>query len=109
MTEYTAQLVAEKPHKRPNYLMIFGVLALMTLVEVTVAAPYPVLLVLLSLSKVALVALYYMHLRFDNGWFGALFLFPLPLVMLGLVVIVVALSPVPAGSEAALYGVCSFF
>lgn len=110
MTEYAQQLVEEKHHKRPNYLMIFGVLALMTLVEVTIAAPYPALLVALSLGKIVLVAMYYMHLRFDNGWFTALFLFPLPLVLLGVVVIVVALTPTAAiGSEALLYGVCSFF
>jgi predicted membrane protein len=108
MTEYTAQLAEEeKQHRKPNYLLIFGVLAVITLIEVTVAAHMPVVLVLLSLSKVVLVASYYMHLRFTNAWFTAIFMSPIPFVLLITVALVVALTPGVEGSASA--SVCSFW
>ncbi len=105
MTEYTAQLTAGERQKRPNYLAIFAALALITLIEVTVASHWPVVLVILSLTKVALVAMYYMHLKFESRWFTAVFLVPIPFVLLVIVVMIVALAPVPAGVAAA--GFCS--
>jgi cytochrome c oxidase subunit 4 len=74
-----------------TYLVIGAFLLLLTIMEVAVfyiPALAPVLvpvLVFLALAKFALVALFYMHLRFDHVWFSYLFLAPL-LIMTGLAV-----------------------
>jgi hypothetical protein len=107
MTEYTPQLT-EHAQRKPNYLLIFGVLAAITLIEVTLATDKPLVLVLLSMAKIVLVASYYMHLRFASGWFTAIFLTPLPFVALVMVALVVALAPGADGS-ASVNGVCSLF
>jgi hypothetical protein len=108
MTEYTPQLGFEAERKRPNYVAVFALLAIVTLFEVTLFREVPAVLVLLSVTKVSLVAMYYMHLKFETGWFTALFLFPIPLMLLVIVVIAVALAPSPDGVAAA-GGVCSFW
>ena len=109
MTEYTAQLATEEEHKKkPNYLLVFGILVVITMFEVTVAAHMPAVLILLSLSKVVLVASYYMHLRYTNGWFAAIFMTPLPFVALVMLALVVALTPGVEGS-AAVGSVCSLW
>ncbi|MBN2471964.1 MAG: cytochrome C oxidase subunit IV family protein [Anaerolineae bacterium] len=110
MTEYTSQLqtAEEKPHKKPNYIGIFLFLAIITVIEVTVAASMPLVLVLLSLSKVVLVALYYMHLKFESGIFSAIFLSPIPFVLLITIALVVALAP-GADNSAAAASLCSFW
>ena len=65
-----------------TYVVIGAFLLLLTIMEVAVfyiPALAPVLvpvLILLSLAKFALVALFYMHLRFDHVWFSYLFLAP---------------------------------
>lgn len=71
-------------HARPSYIGIFVVLAVLTGLELTVAfLPWPkwvlaLLLVALALWKALLVALYYMHLRFENRRMRILALAPLP-------------------------------
>jgi heme/copper-type cytochrome/quinol oxidase subunit 4 len=107
MTEQTQHL-EESTHKKSNYLFIFGLLAAITLVEVTVAANIPAVLIGLSLTKVVLVAMYYMHLKSESAWFTAIFLTPLPFVALITVAVVVALAPAATG-QAAVTGVCSFW
>ena len=67
----------EKRH-RPNYVGVFVVLAVLTLVEIGVTyLPLPriPILVPLALLKAALVAMFYMHLRFDRRIFTTLFAF----------------------------------
>lgn len=110
MTEYTPQLQgeAEQPHKKPNYVGIFVFLAIITAIEVTLAAEMPLVLVLLSVSKVILVALYYMHLKFESGIFSAIFVSPLPFVLLITVALVVALTP-GVDNSAAAASLCSFW
>lgn len=62
------------------YLIVAGLLALLTGMEITVfyvRALRPVLvpvLLLLSASKFALVLMFYMHLRFDRWAYSAVFL-----------------------------------
>ena len=62
---------APAAHK-PSYMRIFLFLALLTGVEVAVAfAPLPksaqiLFLIALAIGKATLVALYYMHLRFEG-------------------------------------------
>ncbi len=108
MVENISEVTVEAHHKRPNYLVIFGALALITVIEVTLATNMPLLLLVLSLSKVVLVAMYYMHLKFETGWFTAIFLTPVPFVALIVVALIVALTPGVEGS-AAVSGVCSFW
>jgi uncharacterized protein (DUF486 family) len=48
---------------------------------------YPVLL-LLTASKALLVALFYMHLRYDNRWFLGVVLISMPLAVLFILVVV---------------------
>ncbi len=78
--------------KRPNYLVIFILLAVFTLIETLVSyvpqqnIKFP-LLIILSVVKAVLVLLYFMHLKFDSRLFTYLFILgcvlsiPLVLVM----------------------------
>ncbi len=64
------------PHRQPNYLAIFIVLAVLTMVEVGVTylpVPRIPVLVPLALFKAGLVVLFYMHLRFDSRVFSLIF------------------------------------
>ena len=75
-----------RPH--PNYLGIFAILFVLTLVEVSVAFVglskllTILALVLLALWKALLVALYYMHLRYEPRRLRLLALTPLPLAII---------------------------
>ncbi len=63
--------------KHPNYLGVFWVLAALTAVEVAVTylpVPRIPVLVPLAILKAALVALFYMHLKYDRRVFSAIFL-----------------------------------
>jgi cytochrome c oxidase subunit IV len=69
---------------RTQYLVVFAVLGLLTLVELGVvrtpgiARPAVVVaLVTLAIAKAALIALYYMHLRFETRFLRATVLGPL--------------------------------
>lgn len=78
-------------HKSPNYVMIFVWLIVITAAEVGVGyiphtvvpagITYPILLIM-ALAKVVLVALYFMHLRYDNRWFLMIMLAAIPFVVL---------------------------
>ncbi len=65
------------------YLAIAAFLVLLTAMEVSVfyipalKGILVPLLVFLALAKFALVAMFYMHLRFDHRWFSYLFVAPL--------------------------------
>jgi cytochrome c oxidase subunit 4 len=71
-----------------QYIVIAVILTILTVFEigvyyVKVLQPVLVpLLIILAMAKFALVAMYYMHLHFDNRVFSALFLFPLSLAVL---------------------------
>jgi len=82
--------------ERPvNYLGIFILLAVLTLVETLVsylqqaAIKFPVLIAL-SLVKAVMVSLYFMHLKFDSRIFSYLFiagcLLSIPLILVMLIV-----------------------
>jgi len=82
--------------ERPvNYLGIFILLAVLTLVETLAsylqqaAIKFPVLIAL-SLVKAVLVSLYFMHLKFDSRIFSYLFiagcLLSIPLILVMLIV-----------------------
>ncbi|HEV8676504.1 MAG TPA: cytochrome C oxidase subunit IV family protein [Methylomirabilota bacterium] len=68
-------------HKTPNYMAIFFWLAVLTVMEIgAYFLPPPgkwVILVALALSKAALVAMYFMHLRFETRTLAYIALTPL--------------------------------
>ena len=74
-----------------TYLVIAAFLLLLTVMEVAVfylpalAGILVPLLIFLAAVKFALVAMFYMHLRFEHTWFSYLFVFPL-LIATGLAV-----------------------
>lgn len=79
----------EQPHASPNYMGVFVGLTVLTVAEVLVAfvshLPKTVLIIaLLGLAvwKALLVALYYMHLKFEPRKLWLVALSPLPLALL---------------------------
>jgi cytochrome c oxidase subunit IV len=70
-----------------TYLVIAAFLVLLTMMEVAVfyipalAGVLVPLLIFLAAAKFVLVAMFYMHLRFDDAWFSYLFVFPLVVVI----------------------------
>jgi len=76
-------------HKHPNYIAIWVWLAVLTVIEVGVAfmsaLPKLVLMLLLvgmALFKALLVAMYFMHLKFEQRTLRTIALIPLPLAVL---------------------------
>lgn len=72
-------------HAGPSYVTVFVVLAVLTAIEVGITyVPMPRLLLVgllltLALAKAALVAMYFMHLRFDSRLLTIIFVTPLVL------------------------------
>src|SRR5437899_10839851 len=82
------EAMAAAEHKHPNYMAIFWYLAILTVVEIAVIyAPLPkvtivVLLCSLALGKAVLVAMYFMHLRFETRTLGLVAITPLMIATL---------------------------
>jgi len=75
-----------KAHRRPNYLLVFLALAIITAVEVFFVSLFPALpkapfLLAMSFAKVLLVVLFFMHLKSDNRWYALIFCLPFLLVI----------------------------
>src|SRR5260370_8139020 len=77
---------APTTHVRPNYMRIWLYLFVMTIAEVTLAFELPVgrnmkliLLLILAIWKALLVALFFMHLKFERWRLRLIFIFPFPL------------------------------
>lgn len=73
-------------HVRPNYIRIWLYLFVMTIAEVLLAFKLPVgpntkliLLLILAIWKALLVALFFMHLKFERWRLRLIFIVPLPL------------------------------
>ncbi len=70
-------------HEHSNYMLVFWWLLGLTVVEVAVpsviTAPFPkvALLVSMAVTKATLVALYFMHLRFEKRLLGIIALTPM--------------------------------
>ena len=81
-------------HAHPNYIGIFLALAVLTGVELGVAfLPFSkmvLILLLLGLAfwKALLVALYFMHLRFEPNRLRILAVAPLPLIVILVVAVI---------------------
>ena len=75
-------------HTQPNYIAIFWWLLALTILEVAVIfAPLArvligILLVGMALSKASLVAMYFMHLKFERTTLGLIAMTPLLLCVL---------------------------
>jgi cytochrome c oxidase subunit IV len=78
----------EVKHSHPNYIGIWVALAVLTAIELAVAfLPWPkmtliLLLIGLAVWKALLVALYFMHLRFEPNRLRILAIAPLPLAVI---------------------------
>jgi cytochrome c oxidase subunit 4 len=83
---------AAHAHKGPSYMAIWGWLAILTVLEVgAYFLPPPskwVLLVAFALAKAILVALYFMHLRFETRTLGYIAITPLLIAVLLLLVLI---------------------
>ncbi len=88
-------------HKQPNYIAVWVGLFVLTVVEVAVVylrLPRRLMivsLVFLALWKAMLVALYFMHLRFEPKRLLFVVLAPLPLAVILVAAVLHAWPPVP--------------
>ena len=88
-------------HSKPNYVLVFVALAVLTIAEVLLSMVgeggiVTVLLVLMSFAKIILVSMFYMHLRHDNKLYTYIFLIPIPFVLLIAAALLIAqLTPAP--------------
>jgi caa(3)-type oxidase subunit IV len=80
---------------RQTYVGVFVALAIITAIEVLltiidfgVSMTGP--LVMLSSTKVLLVAMFFMHLRYDSRWYSGIFIYTVPFA--ALVIIILALA-----------------
>ncbi len=78
-------------HKHPNYMAIFWYLAVLTAGEIIIVLPQVrpestvvvgVLLCAFAIAKAALVAMYFMHLRFEARTLGMIAVTPLVIATL---------------------------
>jgi len=82
-------------HVRPNYMLIWLYLFLMTIAEVLLAFELPVsqnlkliLLLIMAVWKALLVALFFMHLKFERWRLRLIFMVPLPLAAILVTVVI---------------------
>ena len=84
MTVSSSPPAPHAKHKRPHYIGIWVGLGALTALELTIAfLPWSkmiliLLLIALAVWKALLVALYYMHLRFEKGRLRLLAIAPIP-------------------------------
>ncbi len=76
-------------HVRPNYILIWVYLFVLTVIEVGAAflSHIPkqwliLILVFLAIWKALLVALFFMHLKFERWRLRAIFMVPIPLAII---------------------------
>ena len=90
---HAAEAADDHGHEHPKYMLIWLYLAILTLLEVGVAyLDIPMWIIVTSLLimagwKALLVALYYMHLKFEPTRLRLVALAPLPAVAIMIVVI----------------------
>jgi cytochrome c oxidase subunit 4 len=86
---------APATHVRPNYVRIWLYLFVMTVAEVLLAFELPVgrntkliLLLILAIWKALLVALFFMHLKFERWRLRLIFIVPLPLAAILVITVI---------------------
>jgi caa(3)-type oxidase subunit IV len=79
----------ETAHKRPNYILIWVYLAVLTAAELGLAFELPIsrnwkliLLLFLAVWKAALVGMFFMHLKFERWNLRIMALIPVPLALI---------------------------
>lgn len=84
----------EATHKHPNYVLIWVYLAVLTAVEVGVAfvshfskTTLLIILLVLAVWKALLVALYFMHLKFERWNLRTIALIPIPLALILIIMV----------------------
>lgn len=88
-------------HKQPNYIGVFWWLLALTIAEVGVIflpiarLLIAILLVGMAMSKAALVAMYFMHLKFERRTMGLIAITPLVLCVLLVFALLPDLSATP--------------
>ncbi|HWP38262.1 MAG TPA: cytochrome C oxidase subunit IV family protein [Gemmatimonadales bacterium] len=87
--------MSDAKRHHPNYLAIWAWLFVLTLVELGVAfltifSKETLILILIGLAiwKALLVALYYMHLRFENNRVRIMAIAPLPLAVIMVIAVI---------------------
>ena len=87
-------MASGEEHKAPPYMIVFAVLAVLTVLEVLFAfTSLPKLwlalgLIAMAIWKAGLVAMYYMHLRFEPKRLWILAASPIPLAIILVVVVI---------------------
>jgi cytochrome c oxidase subunit IV len=85
---------AEGSHPHPNYVGVWAGLGVLTLIELGVAflpwAKLTIILALIALAvwKALLVALYFMHLRFETNRLRIMAVAPLPLAVILVIAVI---------------------
>ena len=86
---------ATTKHKHPPYMFIWGLLAALTFLELGVAflghlgkLTIILILVVMAVWKAVLVALYFMHLRFETNKLRILAIAPLPLAVIMILAVI---------------------
>jgi cytochrome c oxidase subunit 4 len=81
-------------HKHPNYVLIWVYLAVLTAVEVGVAfvshfskTTLLIILLFLAVWKALLVALYFMHLKFEKWNLRVVAIIPIPLALILIIMV----------------------
>jgi caa(3)-type oxidase subunit IV len=100
MTETHEAKDLQAPHvKWTKYVAVAVVLAVITGVEIFLALSHilpaqltTVLLIAFTLSKAALVMLFYMHLKYDAKWYSLALVFPLFMVVVLFGVVLTAVA-----------------
>ena len=98
MTETQEARDLQAPHvKWTKYVAVAVVLAVITALEIGLALGHflpqqltTVLLIGFTLSKAALVMLFYMHLKYDTRWYSLVLVFPLFMVVVLFIIVLVA-------------------
>jgi cytochrome c oxidase subunit 4 len=94
-------------HQEPNYMHVFYALAILTAVEIGVVflpiakLVIAAMLIILALVKAALVAMYFMHLKFEKRTLGIIALTPLILCTLLIIALLPDLTGAPHKSTSA--------
>lgn len=74
--------MATTTHEEPNYMGVFWWLLILTIIEIGVIylpiakLAIAIMLIVLAVTKAALVALYFMHLKFERTTLGLVALSP---------------------------------
>ena len=98
MTETHQAKDLRTPHVKPSkYIIVAVVLAVITIAEISIALGnflpkelVTVLLIGFSLTKAALVMLFYMHLKYETKWYSLVLVFPLFMVTVLFVIVLIA-------------------